>query len=98
MFSTFPQFLHRSVVVVMEGRGMMGKKKGDHKGEGKGEARRGKPVEFTGSCGKPTQVQQMNTLAQTGDFLKRVVELGKRKGLPCTITPEELRAANSGKR
>ena len=71
---------------------MMGVKKGDRKGEEEREAR-GQPL-----CDSPDHVQipsfgnGMNPIAETSELLKKIYRVGERKGLPCTITPEEIEA------
>lgn len=66
-------------------------KKGDHKGE-EGRGARGRELwksqDHVENQPKP---MRMNTLKESGDFLKFVADCGNRKGLPCTLTPEEIR-------
>ena len=68
----------------------MGVKRGDRKGREAREAR-GKPLcKSQPHVNIPSFGHGMNTLEETGDLLKRGYRVGERKGLPCTITPEEV--------
>jgi hypothetical protein len=70
---------------------MKGKRRGDRKGRGKGEARgRGKRISqrLVKKRRNPFTVFNFEPLPA---LLKRIAEVADLKGLPCTITPEEVR-------
>jgi hypothetical protein len=69
---------------------MMGRKKGDPKGEVGGEARGGNLWNPQGHV-ENAKSHDKQARSATSEIHKRVIACGKRKGLPCTITPEEVR-------
>jgi hypothetical protein len=74
---------------------MMKKKRGDHKRGEKEEARGGELCNSQPPVQIPSFGNGMSMLQATGDILSRAKAVGKRKGLPCTITPEEVRRAKT---
>ena len=69
---------------------MIGVKRGDPKRGEAGKAR-GKPLlKSQAIVGKPFIVQPVLDLATTCGLFKTIRRVGERKGLPCTITPEEV--------
>jgi hypothetical protein len=71
---------------------MIGEKRGDHKGRGKGKARGGKLWNSQPLVENSAFGNGMINLRDSGNFLRRYAAVVKRKGLPCIILPEEVRA------
>ena len=69
---------------------MMRKRKRDRKGEGKGEARGGGLLNSQDHVQDSPIGNRMNSVQETEDILRRAKAVGNRKGLPCTVTPEEV--------